>query len=113
MTRDAPRILCIKSETLHALGKAPFAGWSGRGPVRVVDGKLCWVRDVVSRIIRERMQRLLIARERPAQHGFVDEVHSELERMVAGHVAQVVPELIFLLIVQRGKSCDRRGELVV
>src|ERR1700758_1515229 len=113
MTRDAPRILRIKSETLNALGKASVAGGSSRRSARVVEGKLCWVRDVISRIIRERMQCLLIARERAAQHGLVNEVHSKLERMVAGHVSKVVAELIFLLIAQRGKERNRRGELVV
>src|SRR5579864_4167488 len=59
------------------------------------------------------MQRLFIARECSVQNRFVNEVHSELERVIAGDVAQVVAELIFLLVAQRRKSRDRRGELVI
>src|ERR1700674_3940358 len=33
--------------------------------------------------------------------------------MVASSVAKVVAKLIFLLIAQRRKQCDRRGELIV
>ena len=49
------------------------------------------------------MERFLIAREGAAQNWLVNEVHSEFERMVAGGVAEVVAQLIFFLIAQRGK----------
>ena len=49
----------------------------------------------------------------PRQHRFMNEIHSELERMVARRVTHVVAELILLLIAQRWKQRDRSGELVV
>ena len=48
-----------------------------------------------------------------AQHRLVNEVDSELERMVAHNVAQVVAKLVFVLIAQVGEKSDRSGELIV
>src|SRR5579864_8507435 len=59
------------------------------------------------------MQRFFIAGERPAQYRFMDEIHSELEGMIAGDVPQVIAELIFLLVAQRRKERDWRGELII
>src|SRR5579863_1831445 len=61
----------------------------------------------------KQVQRFLIAGKRAAEHRFVNEVDAELERVVAGRVADVVTELILLLIAQVGKQSDGRGELVV
>ena len=43
----------------------------------------------------------------------MNEVDSELERVVTYNVAQVVTELVFLLIAQVGEKSNRSGELVV
>src|ERR1035441_1821847 len=43
----------------------------------------------------------------------MNKVDSELERVTARYVAQVVAELVFLLIAQVGEKSDWRGELVV
>ena len=43
----------------------------------------------------------------------MNEVDSELERMVTHNVAQVVAELIFILIAQVWEESDRSGELIV
>src|SRR5579864_3850596 len=59
------------------------------------------------------MQRLFIARECSVQHRFVNEVHSELEGVIARHMAQVIAELIFLLVAQRWKERDWGGELII
>ena len=113
MTRKSPRILSIETEALHALRKPPVGGGSCGSAVRVIEGKLRRIRRVESRIVRERIQRLLIPRERSAQHRLVDEIHSELERMVARCMAKVVAELILLLVPKRWEQRDRRGELIV
>src|ERR1700757_2211138 len=113
MTREPPRILRVKSQPLPALRKTSVAGRGGRSPVRVVDGKLRRIRRVKSRIVREGIQRFLIARKRTAKHWFVDEIHSELERMIASAMAHVIAKLIFLLVAQRRKERDRGGELII
>ena len=43
----------------------------------------------------------------------MDEVDPELERMVAHNVAQIVAELVFILIAQVGEEGDGSGELIV
>ena len=43
----------------------------------------------------------------------MNEVDSELERMVTHNVAQVVAELVFVLIAQVGEKGDGSGKLIV
>ena len=43
----------------------------------------------------------------------MNEVDSELERMVTHNVAQVVAELVFVLIAQVGEKSNGSGKLVV
>ncbi len=43
----------------------------------------------------------------------MNEVDPELERMVTYNVAQVVAELVFVLIAQVGEKSDRSGKLIV
>ena len=60
------------------------------------------------------MDELLRCRgECAAQHRLVDEVDAELEGVAADFVAQVVAELILLLVAQSGKKRDGRRELIV
>ena len=68
---------------------------------------------VIGRVIHIAGKGFGRAGKRPAQHRFVDEVDSELERMGTHNVAQVVAELVFLLIAQVGEKSNRRSELVV
>ena len=48
-----------------------------------------------------------------AQNRFVNEVDSELESVASCNMAQIVTQLVFLLIAQVGEKSDGRGELVV
>ena len=43
----------------------------------------------------------------------MNEVDAEFKSVVAGGVAYVVAQLIFLLITQVGEKRDRRGELII
>src|SRR5579863_4291641 len=61
----------------------------------------------------KQVQRFLIAGKRAAEYRFMNEVDAELEGVVAGRVADVVTELILLLIAQVGEQGDGRGELIV
>ena len=59
------------------------------------------------------MQRFRVARQRAAQHRFVDEIDAESRGVAAGGVRDVVAELIFFLVAQHGKRGDGRDELIV
>src|SRR5580704_14037688 len=59
------------------------------------------------------MQSFVIAGECATEHRLMNEVDAELRHMTAGNVTDVVAELIFLLITQVRKQCNRRGELIV
>jgi hypothetical protein len=51
--------------------------------------------------------------KRAAEHRLVNKVDSKLESVAARNVAQVVAQLVLLLIAQVGKKSDGSGELVV
>ena len=51
--------------------------------------------------------------EGAAQNRFVDEVDSEPERVTSCNMAQIVTQLVFLLVAQIGEKSDGGGELVV
>src|SRR5260370_31252531 len=107
-------MLRVEPETLHALRKVSVAGGSSRSSIGVVREKhRGGLGHVVGRIVGKRVQRLLISRKCPAQYGLVNEIHTDLERMIPGGVSNVVAELILLLVAQRREQRDGRGELVV
>ena len=59
------------------------------------------------------MIRFLRAGERAVKDRLVDEIDAETGGMAAGSAAQVVTELIFLLIAENGKRGNGRDELIV
>src|SRR5208282_2300596 len=65
-----------------------------------------WIGGVGGKLLRRRGKRA-------AQHWFVNEVDPELEGVGSHHVAQVVAELVFVLIAQVGEKSDGSGELIV
>src|ERR1019366_7153073 len=81
--------------------------------------KLCWSIGVLCGIeivcgIQRELDEAFVGRcERAAQHRFVNKVDSEFEGVASRNVAQVVPNLVFVLITQRRKQSDGSGELVV
>src|SRR5208282_4118696 len=141
LVRDAPGILGVKGETLNVLREAAVAsrrkgagnadgGWGDRkrrcrithragGCVikrqRSRDAAAIgagWI-DVAIGVRGIGCELLCRCCERAAEHRLVNEVDSELERMVMHHMAQVVAELIFVLVAEVREKSDRGGELIV
>ena len=116
VVRYAPRILGIEPEPLDVLREAAVAAGCGYLARRQVDGELCEVdciQGVVARVIRQSGQRFSVGCERAAEHGFVNKVDPELQRVAPRRMAQVVAHLILVLIAQVGKERDGSGKLVV
>src|ERR1700674_629405 len=124
MVRHAPRILSVKSESLNILREAAVARgskvaarsirWSTRSTLWA-EVELAGVAGicVVVRVVDVLNEGLVRGRERPAQHRLMDEIDSELERMIAGRAAQVIASLRLILIAQRRKQSDQSREWVV
>jgi hypothetical protein len=111
--RNAPRILNVKPETLHVLRERAVPTPAPAAAPCIIGRKLSGIGYVIARIMWKRDQRFGITREFTAKHGLVDEVHAELDRMGDAPVHYVIPNLIFLLVAQDGKSSNGRRELVV
>src|SRR5258706_4620590 len=111
--RHAPGIFRVEREALHTLREAAIAGGSGRSARVKVRDELSWIVHIERGIVGETVERLLISRKRAAEHGLVNEIDAELESVIAGGVADVVAELILLLIAQGWKESNRCGELIV
>src|SRR5208282_2399789 len=69
--------------------------------------------DIAIGIERIGSELLRRRRERAAEHRFMNKVDSELKRVTARDVAQVVARLVLVLIPQVGEKSDGGGELVV
>src|SRR5579863_6074315 len=134
--RDAPGILGVKSETLDILRKPAVSGGS-KGAVDATARRRFWIThrtgrsvikrqgsrdaaaigagrvDVAIRVRRIGGELLRRRRERPAEHRLVNEVDPELEPMVAHYMAQVIAELILVLIPPVGEKGNRSGKLIV
>src|SRR3974390_271396 len=116
MPRETPRILCVQAKSLHALRETAVVCRSEtatdtRGRIRRRETlrrrrhevELPRIQNIVRRIVWILNQLLRIPRKRAGQYRFVNEIHTELEGMVAGRMAHVITELVFLLIAQRRK----------
>src|SRR5271166_6615818 len=136
MARDSPRILSVEREPLHVLREAAVAGGSkcasdvgsragfrialrgrrnvikrqrsrdaaavGAGRIEIAIG----IRGILDELLRR-------GGEGAAQHRFVNEIDSELEGVITGHMTQVVAELILILVAQVREQSDGSGELVI
>src|SRR5579872_4441948 len=113
MRSHAPRILRIQRQPLDVLRE--ISSQIRRRSTRLhISREHRWrLRQVKRRIARELKEGLVIAGKCAAEHRFVNEVDSDLGRVPAGGVADVVTELIFFLVAQVRKEGDRRSELVV
>src|SRR6266853_6635659 len=122
--RNSPGILSVDSESLNVLREAPVAGGSESTSraIRRIAGLALWSEVklagvagicIVVRVVDVLNEGLVRGRERPAQHRLMDEVDAELERMITRSPAQVVANLVLLLIAQRRKQSDWGRELVV
>ena len=111
--RDPPGVFGVERETLNILRKVAVVGGSGGSTAREVNRKLGRVCDIVLWVLRKLINCFLVPWKCAAEHGFVDEVDAELERMTSGNMAQVVAKLVFVLIAQVGEKRNRSGELVV
>src|SRR5437588_9150660 len=122
--RNSPGILSVDSESLNVLREAPVAGGSESTSraVRGIAGLALWSEVklagvggicAVVRVVDVLNEGLVRSRERPSQHRLMDEVDAELERMIPGSPAQIVANLVLLLIAQGRKQGDGSGELVV
>src|SRR5260370_22686882 len=115
MPADAPRILCVESEALHVLREAAVSRWTRFGTILQVQRKLREVRGVQRverRIIGKRIQRLLVSGKRSAQHRLRNEIDPQLEGVVPSRMADIITELIFLLVSAIGKRSNRRYEVL-
>src|SRR5208283_3844415 len=74
----------------------------GAGRINVAIG----IRGISCELLRSRG-------EGAAQHRLVNEIDSELERMVMHDVAEIVAELILVLIAQVGEKRDGSSKLIV
>src|SRR5271169_1553093 len=140
VVRNAPRILGVEPESLNVLRKTAVACGSksasdGRYPRRWRRGRRIALRgwrsvikrqstggssavgadriDVAIGIERIGGELLRRCRERAAEHRLMNKVDSELKRVAARNVAQVMADLVFVLIAQVGEKSDGSGELVV
>src|SRR5215468_1368622 len=120
MRIHAPRILRVQPQPPNALRKAAIARGSlgardvsGRRRATRVKGKRPRVLQVNARIIRVLQKTLSRPRKRPAQYRLMNQADPEYRRMLPRRMAQVVAELIFLLIAQHRKRRNRRLELIV
>src|SRR6266478_1181050 len=122
--RNSPGILSVDSESLNVLREAPVTGGSKSTSrtVRWIAGLALWTEVklagvagicIVVRVVDVLNEGLVRGRERPAQHWLMDEVDAELKRMITRSPAQVVANLVLLLIAQRRKQSDGSSELVV
>src|SRR5208337_2861871 len=112
----------IETQPLHILRKAavPCRGGSGLAVGAVewrqavqLRSELSGVSEVVGRILGKDVGSFRLTREGAAQHRLMNEIHAKLGGMLAGRAADVVTNLIFLLVANNGKRRDGRNKLVV
>src|SRR5208282_673096 len=140
VVRNAPRILGVESESLNVLRKTAVAGGSKsacnrrhsrrwhRGRRIALRGWRSVIKrqrtggspavgadriDVAIGVERKSGELLRRCRKGAAEHRFMNKVDSELKRVAARNVAQVIADLVFVLIAQVGEKSDGSGELVV
>src|SRR5215831_14192378 len=101
-----PGILRVHAEALDILRKRTVTLRSGLGSIGHVDRKLRKVRSIESRVFRKCVESLCIAGEPSSKHRLMDEIHTKFKGVVAGRVAYVIAELIFLLVAHAGKCGD-------
>src|ERR1035441_5780479 len=120
--RSAPGILSVEREPLNVLRKAAVAAWSevasrairwNTGSALRAEVESAWILRVNVRVACILDESLIRRRKRATEHRFMNEVNSELERMIAGSPAEVVAHLVLVLIAQVRKKSDRSGKLVV
>src|SRR5258708_26782938 len=104
VAREPPGILGIEGEPLDVLREAAVGCGSGAGSRDQIGREHCGrLIDVVGRVIRERVESLLIAGKCAAEDWLVNEINSKFDGVVSGCVAHVVTDLILLLIAERRK----------
>jgi hypothetical protein len=86
MAIQQPRILPIKRNPLNVLRKTSAQVRRRRTGSQVLC-KLSGIRNIVRRILRELVQRFVIAGERAIEHRLMDQVHAKLQRMAALRLA--------------------------